>query len=309
MLLALPASSDFVELHPITRSVPLLDGGIFREHTVLRIPCESRANVMEAVHRFELAPSLSCAGLERTGVVSSAELNRCLEVWALDKARRAVRSSLGAGPNSDAGVQVSNRGGYQSPRGIFSSDGGEAPFLRALHIIACAAMDNLGAECCPAAGWRPGSLQAADAWVNVNGVGQYNVMHQHDAGCWSAVYFVSEGTPCLPADDDLSGHLVLRAGGTRRRARGDGARLDASEWALHSFMAVPPKPGTLWLFPGGIPHAVMASRTSRGGGAEEPARVSIALNFNDSRVPRPLDAEGDERRDEADAADVLDTVD
>jgi hypothetical protein len=52
-----------------------------------------------------------------------------------------------------------------------------------------------------------------------------------------------------------------------------------------SYFAVPPTPGTLWLFPGSVPHTVM--HTVLPEGVPEPAtpRISIGINFETAVAP------------------------
>ena len=78
---------------------------------------------------------------------------------------------------------------------------------------------------------------------------------------------------------DVGGHLLFRAGGVRG--------------STHSFLAVPPEPGTMWLFPGGLPHCVMPfsdSGEAHAGGPGEPRadrgdRISVAVNFEEAAPP------------------------
>ena len=78
---------------------------------------------------------------------------------------------------------------------------------------------------------------------------------------------------------DVGGHLLFRAGGVRG--------------STHSFLAVPPEPGTMWLFPGGLPHCVMpfsdSDEAHAGGPGEPPAdlgdRISVAVNFEEAALP------------------------
>jgi hypothetical protein len=59
---------------------------------------------------------------------------------------------------------------------------------------------------------------------------------------------------------------------------------------LYTYMAVPPLPGSLWLFSGGIPHAVLPTVLPHG--TEEPklARISVGINFSDARSAAPAPA-------------------
>ena len=110
------------------------------------------------------------------------------------------------------------------------------------------------------------------AWLNVNRELHYNKMHFHDPERLSAVYFVSAGavsSRCQPA-----GHLLFRGG-----------RSGLSSQATHSFIAVTPEPGSLWLFPGAVPHCVLpfaaVEAVARPTCPREdgPPRISIAFNL------------------------------
>tara|TARA_B100000795_G_scaffold215753_1_gene169618 strand:+ start:247 stop:630 length:384 start_codon:yes stop_codon:yes gene_type:complete len=82
---------------------------------------------------------------------------------------------------------------------------------------------------------------------------------------------------------DVGGHLLFRAGGV--------------PGSTHSFLAVPPEPGTMWLFPGGLPHCVMpfmdGGEGHAGGSGGHPGdmpgdygdRISVAINFEDAAPP------------------------
>ena len=132
-------------------------------------------------------------------------------------------------------------------------------------------------------------IYASDAWFNVNRSSDLNFMHTHDLERWSAVYFVAEGEGWN--EESNGGRLLFRGG-----------RTAASTFEeSHSYLAVPPAPSTLWLFPGSVPHAVLghivnddpprhprtgrsdhsiAADAARGEGrAPEPARVSVAINY------------------------------
>ena len=130
--------------------------------------------------------------------------------------------------------------------------------------------------------WKP--LHNANAWLNVNRAGDENLMHVHNSCRWSAVYYV---TASPQSADKLDGQLLLRSGAKKRS---DGQPASAGSYA---FMAVPPVPGTLWLFPGSVPHRVLGMTLQAGIAdkqgrlaAEERGqwapRISIAINFIDA---------------------------
>ena len=156
-----------------------------------------------------------------------------------------------------------------------------------LHSMASAAIDELG--CLSIVSKNAGAvgtsslmrpLHKANAWLNVNRANDQNLMHVHNSCRWSGTYYVA-----APPDstEKLDGRLIFRAG-SKRRADGQPSA------ASHSFMTVPPTPGSLWLFPGSIPHRVLGSTmvpgkyqkveaTERGMWAP---RISVAINFLDA---------------------------
>lgn len=211
---------------------------------------------------------------------------------------------------------------------------------RQLHRICSEAMEALvGYENGASQGratQRTGKMHSASAWVNVNRGTAFNTMHRHDVGWWSAVYFVASGgsgggnPTCDGWEDDkvekgngIARHLVLR-GGTQPQVQlidevEDHAK-EATEmgtsmgtrkgWlgvtdapvgpASHCYLAVPPLPGTLWFFPGSVPHCVLGTEEcvsdplDRSGeldsstdNPDEEARISVAMNFTDAKAPPP----------------------
>ena len=134
--------------------------------------------------------------------------------------------------------------------------------------------------------------------MNVNRSSDLNFMHTHDLLRWSAVYFVAAGAWC---EESNGGRLLFRGGRI--------SSLPSEE--SHSYLAVPPAPATLWLFPGSVPHAVLghivnedpprhprtgrsnhsiAADMARGEGrAPETARVSVAINYSSHWHRRPDD--------------------
>ena len=115
-----------------------------------------------------------------------------------------------------------------------------------------------------------GVMHAAVAWLNVNRGTDANATHIHKPGYWSAVYFAASGG----GEDDSSGGAqsaspaAVRANAGRLVFRGGGQ----SGAATHTYHAVEPTPGTLWLFDGAVPHAVFPTEAAG-------ARVSVAMNF------------------------------
>ena len=173
--------------------------------------------------------------------------------------------------------------------------------LHELHNVASVAVDAIyrsTPKAPPAEGegaqgkkvaWGEHEVHVANAWINVSRAKDTNIMHVHTEAKWSATYYVAASPE---SKERLDGRLVFRAG-PKRRAGGQPAT------ASHSFMTVPPVPGTLWLFPGSVPHRVLGmSRVSGGIGPvlgratrrEWAPRVSVAMNFmeataSSTRVP------------------------
>lgn len=135
----------------------------------------------------------------------------------------------------------------------------------------------------------PAQLHQAVAWCNVNYHEDSNSIHTHDQKRWSAVYFVSEGEPNAPGfPSPLGGQLVFRCG-PRSDVSSAGGASDANQRASHTYFAVHPVPGSLWMFPGSIPHLVLGSIVPAGGAKARSPRVSIAVNFVDAAPKPPTD--------------------
>ena len=313
--LGLPDSTTFEPLRPVAINVPLDSDEYFATHTVYQVPVDGELHVrpgqalgsgeplVDIVHRFAVK--------RRTG----APLSDRLTAWAMHKERlgKEAEGRLGitpAGKGSDAGVQKTNVGGFQSFHDLFVEDSdddsddddeggvGEPEWLRSskadcllVHRMVSAAVDETGCEAYPGevAAHRPppGSLHACYAWLNVNRSADSNFMHTHQVDLWSAVFYVSEGEPNAPGfPSPNGGHMVFRAG-PRDKAEGGPALAAADGAPCRSYMQVPPCPGTLWLFPGSMPHLVM--RRTLPPGLEEPdtPRVSLGVNFDFATPPLP----------------------
>ena len=128
--LGLPESTTFEPLHPIATNVPLGSDEYFSTHTVYQVPVDGELHVrpgqalgagqplVDIVHRFTVK--------RRTG----APLSDRLTAWAMHKERlgKEAEGRLGitpAGKGSDAGVQKTNVGGFQSFHDLFVEDSEE----------------------------------------------------------------------------------------------------------------------------------------------------------------------------------------
>lgn len=312
---ALSPSCTFEQLTPCSHEQPLSAAAseLFSSHTAYHLPRPGSRDY-DTVHRFCLAGY-------------SLALNDGLKRFALGKERKArlssdakdeCRNGNGTLPHprdrSDAGVLISNEGGFQSYPDLFDfadllelepaknvslNEWGRAEFTDEnvagrrkcleLHRLTSAAVDELQSEASQAPQGRSThvthhSLHKANAWLNVNRAGDENLMHVHNSCRWSAVYYV---TASPQSADKLDGQLLLRSGAKKRS---DGQPASAGSYA---FMAVPPVPGTLWLFPGSVPHRVLGMTLQAGIAdkqgrlaAEERGqwapRISIAINFIDA---------------------------
>ena len=241
--LSLPASCSFEPVKSQPIAVPVTTG-CFSSHTTYHLPCSDTQN-FQTIHSFQVP------------VAQSLTLNDGVGALALEMERQARQE-----PDGDGGVEMSNWGGFQSHPVLFE-DALDDESCRDLHALVSAAMDELDGH------WaalghklytgrqelRPlqGDLHPAYAWLNVNRGADLNYLHVHDPVLWSAVYFVDGGeVPSMKKEPPTDGNLVFRGGANMGASTGSAI----SDHASHTYMAVPPTPGMLWVFPGSIPHAV-----------------------------------------------------
>ena len=314
----------------------------FVHHRSYQMPCDTGGQHTDTIHCFTLASDMS------------ARLNPGLMTWALQKEKRARSwGDAPAGRGHDASAKVSNDGGYQSFHDLFAPP--TARDLRSrqemtgrklahkLHVIASQAVDEVMTAGAPSSGGclskgEAGDLHLATAWVNVNKASDTNHLHVHEGSrfqlpddgespqpsLWCAVYYIHAGSPTLASqletaaasdgtDDSpasqLAGHMLFRGGDSSKS-------YSAEEPRVLSYLAVPPVPGCLWLFPGSIPHAVLGrcakmhqqhgdsgvgrrsyyapqpghaeSRTADG----HSMRISLAMNFKEATCEPPKHIRG-----------------
>lgn len=168
----------------------------------------------------------------------------------------ALRKTIISKRAENPGVQLSNRGGWQSAHDFasWSGDEGRAVIQRAVEL---ATAHTTRADRSPVR-WT------IDAWANVSGSGGFNMPHVHGGTYWAAVYYVAVG-------EGEGGQLVLhdpRMPGLRMHApglrfKGMGAELRAE---------IKPADGLLLLFPGWLSHSVEPWE-----GTGE--RISVAMNI------------------------------
>lgn len=309
--LSLPHWSSFAPLDEAAVSGVSMVGGEqdeFIAHKTYVLPCDfgsistcgpgrTKQGLSDVIHKFDLSQAMA------------TPLNEQIRQASL-RMEAAADGAVGEG-----GELKSNWGGYQSTTTLFEGceDDGEYQKLRGfrrVHEIASMAMEVLGAggdgmaahSHYPDEARRPraGELHAAYGWLNVNRSSDLNYMHVHDPLRWSGVYFVDGGAS---VHGGYGGCLLFRGG----RQPGGGMQPEDAD-ASHTFLAVPPTPGTLYLFPGSVPHAVLghvvhadpprdahgrsnhsvaAAAASARGVAPEPARISVAFNFSEAMAPKP----------------------
>ena len=332
--LALPETTCFEPLRPVATNVPILaDDSFFATHTTYQVPIDGLhvrpgqpldcPGLVDTIHRFAVKRR-----------IATPLCNRLTE-WAMHKERRGkdAEGRLGlvkAGKGSDAGVQKTNVGGYQSFHDLFDEDpaneeanlfsaqaNGDAgadgsgdeedeededasapEWLRRskrdcllVRDIVSAAIDEAGGDSYPgeAAAHRPpaGGRHASYGWLNVNRSADSNFMHTHQVDLWSAVFYVCEGEPNAPGfPSPCGGHMIFR-GGARPEGEG-GPALAADGAPCRTYLAVPPSAGTLWLFPGSLPHLVMRRLLPPGVAEPEVPRISIGVNFDFAVPPLPV---------------------
>ncbi len=157
---------------------------------------------------------------------------------------------------------LSNVGGWQSPHSLMSRAEAEIAKLRALVDEAVRAVMGLPALVENRAA-PPVPPYTIGGWANVNGAGDYNLLHVHPRSHWAVVYYVATGAP--EPGVPFNGQIELRdprPGAAHGRAPG---------FTFGRPLTVAPQPGMVLAFPSWIEHWVHPFR-----GTGE--RISIAVN-------------------------------
>ena len=182
-----------------------------------------------------------------------------------------LEAAITARMASDAGVQLSNRGGWQSTHDL-TAWAGEAGARVVDHAAALASAHTMSSRGEAGLGW------SIDAWANVGTAGAANRAHVHGGAFWSAVYYVSvgggDGGELVLHDPRLPG-LLMHA--PELHFKGAGPELS---------VPIKPKAGLIILFPAWLSHSVEPWQ------GDQP-RISIAMNI------RATSARGAARRPEA----------
>ena len=161
------------------------------------------------------------------------------------------------------------------------------PVLRAALRVVCAEKPS-GQS--PGAGWQ-GEEGTLTGWLNVSERSGWNALHDHGESVWSLVYFVQNGK-CEEGEEEAFSSDGPEGGGASA-----GSLLLRTQLKPYShqyaWLEAPPIPGTLWVFPGYLSHAVLprafqpqaqaedrAAKAEPAGGTKAPARwrISVACN-------------------------------
>jgi hypothetical protein len=217
-----------------------------------------------------------------------------------------LRSDAVLSSGSFPGSSISNVGGYHSQARRFDLHN-SALWFGALHRLLLEALHLLHAD--GEVDSVPINSLEAFGWMNVSPATAFNKLHDHGAIPYSMVYFVDDG--CAASDQQAS--RVLPEGWLEAwdadscKAYYHSIASQISQWERpsacagelllqtqlkawtneYAFLSVTPTPGTLWLFPGYMPHAVLPRK---GTGTEDSLRVSIACNVSscDGKSAAPL---------------------
>lgn len=153
------------------------------------------------------------------------------------------------------GATISNRGGWHSDEVLHPLPFDLVNFFTTLEKFVAEYVGNFTGV---------NTLRLGNFWVNINGPGDYNLVHDHQNSILSGVYYVE-----VPEGD--SGNLVIERDDTAEfflgRYRGAGPFFNLE----HSFQ---PASGKLIMFPSWTKHRVERNNTQK-------ERISIAFNFVD----------------------------
>lgn len=107
-------------------------------------------------------------------------------------------------------------------------------------------------------------LKVGNFWININGPGNYNILHDHQKSILSGVYYVS-------VPEDNMGDLVLHRGDTAEYFLTSNVKREPT---MSNSFSVSKKPQQEWLylFPSWIKHHVEANNSNK-------ERISIAFNL------------------------------
>lgn len=177
----------------------------------------------------------------------------------------ALKATILARREQDAGIEASNLGGWHSKRDM-ADWGGEPARAVGERVIA------LAERCTVDIGAKPGNERfrwRAEMWANVSPPGASNAAHAHPGCYWSAVLHVDAGGKGVGGELVLSDPRLpmLRMNAPDLRFRRPGKPAEQDE------IAIVPEDGLLLMFPAWLMHSV---RPYRGEGL----RISVAVNLS-----------------------------
>lgn len=153
--------------------------------------------------------------------------------------------------------QISNRGGWQSPRDLFNWPTSECAMLR---DAALEAMHRITRQVRPADAAPLDASVEVEAWANVSPAHAFHVVHAHGGYSWSGVYY-----PRSIAADEPGGRMELLD------PRANATILGVPDQGEIRFRAVPTA-GLLVMFPSWMQHYVTPHRS-------DSERISVAFNM------------------------------
>ena len=139
--------------------------------------------------------------------------------------------------------------------------------------------------------WASVAATRVSGWLNVSAAHDFNALHDHGTAIYAAVYYVEAANDETEGMDEAESDPVFGGTDDAAEAACAGALLlkfQPVPWK-HDFtwLAVRPRAGDLWIFPGYVPHAVLPRSYSRGptppstSAAPPPSlRVSVACNIH-----------------------------
>lgn len=184
------------------------------------------------------------------------------EVPGAVEINRQLEGVILAQQESEPGLKLSNRGGWQSKRN-FRSWAGDVGTRLIDHAIALANSSTGHRPDRPPPQWK------VDVWANVSTSGAFNASHIHGGSFWSAVYYVrageGDGGQLVLHDPRMPG-LRMHAPGLRFKDAGPDVRAE-----------IQPKSGLMILFPAWLSHSVEPWQG-------EGNRISVAMNIRSAPV-------------------------
>jgi uncharacterized protein (TIGR02466 family) len=153
-------------------------------------------------------------------------------------------------------VELSNRGGYQTMGNFYREPGGEGfdPFLDKIWKQICETIQNYSEGIMLKEYLNTNTLNLVNIWINVNGPGAFNHVHQHPGSVLSGVFWVKSS--------EKSGFLNMMD------------PLEMNTYCLGPNMAhFEPIEGKMIVFPSCLPHNVDTNN-------DEETRISISFNLD-----------------------------